>query len=65
MGEETARDLAIHFGTLENLISSARQDLTQEITLEFPGGNLYLSENEKGEIVLRGGAECVFKGDME
>ena len=36
----------------------------KEITLEFPGGNLYLSENEKGEIILRGEAEYVFKGEM-
>ena len=43
-----------------------RQDLTQkEITLEFPGGKLYLSENEKGEIILRGPAVCVFKGEMQ
>jgi len=43
-----------------------RQGLTQdEITLEFPGGNLYLSENTKGEIILRGEAVCVFKGEIE
>ncbi len=36
-----------------------------EITLEFPGGNLYLSENEKGEIILRGEATFVFKGEIE
>ena len=29
VGEETARDLAIYFGTLENLVSSARQDLVE------------------------------------
>jgi len=40
------------------------QDLTQEITLEFPGGNLYLSENKEGEIILRGPAEFVFKGEI-
>ena len=32
-----------------------------EITLEFPGGNLHLSENEKDEIILRGEAMFVFK----
>lgn len=37
---------------------------TGEITLEFPGGNLYLSENDKGEIILRGEAVCVFKGEI-
>lgn len=43
-----------------------RQDLTQrEITLEFPGGNLYLSEDTKGRIVLRGPAVCIFKGEIK
>lgn len=37
----------------------------KEITLEFPGGNLYVSENEKGEIILRGEAKYVFKGEIE
>ena len=41
-----------------------RQDLMQEITLEFPGGNLYLSENTSGQIILRGPAICVFKGEI-
>lgn len=36
----------------------------KEITLEFPGGNLYLSENQKGEIILRGEAVCVFRGEF-
>ena len=37
----------------------------KEITLEFSGGNLYLSENKEGEIILRGPAVCVFKGEMK
>jgi diaminopimelate epimerase len=37
----------------------------KEITLEFSGGNLYLSENEKGGIILRGEAVCVFRGEIE
>ena len=37
MGEETARDLATNFGTLEKLISSARQDLTQISSIENIG----------------------------
>ncbi len=41
-----------------------RQNLTQEITLEFPGGNLYVSKNRKGQIILRGPAVCVFKGEI-
>ena len=36
-----------------------------EITLEFPGGNLYLSKNKEGEIILRGPAVCVFKGELK
>ncbi len=37
---------------------------TEEIILEFPGGNLYLSENKEGEIILRGEAVYVFKGEV-
>ncbi len=44
---------------------SVRQDLTREIALEFPGGNLYLSENKEGQIILRGEAVCVFKGEIQ
>lgn len=36
----------------------------EEITLEFPGGNLYLSENEQGHVILRGPATFVFKGEI-
>ena len=36
----------------------------REITLEFPGGNLFLSENKEGEIILRGPAVFVFKGEL-
>ncbi|MFA6585585.1 MAG: diaminopimelate epimerase [Candidatus Paceibacterota bacterium] len=45
----------------------SRQGLAEnkEITLEFPGGKLYLSENEKNEIILRGPAEFVFKGEID
>lgn len=37
VGEETARDLAIHFGTLEKLILSARQDLAEIDSIENIG----------------------------
>lgn len=37
----------------------------KEITLEFPGGNLYLSENQEGQIILRGPAVCVFNGKIQ
>ena len=41
-----------------------KDDNLKEITLDFPGGKLYLSENEKGEIILRGPATFVFKGEI-
>ncbi|MFA5791801.1 MAG: NAD-dependent DNA ligase LigA [Candidatus Paceibacterota bacterium] len=37
VGEETARDLAIHFGTLEKLIYSTRQDLAEIDSIENIG----------------------------
>lgn len=46
---------------------SARQDLAEiskEITLEFPGGKLFLSQNEQGHVILRGPATFVFKGEI-
>ncbi len=36
----------------------------KEVTLEFPGGDLCLSENKDGEIILRGAAVRVFEGEM-
>lgn len=35
-----------------------------EVTLEFLGGNLYLSKNVEGEIQLRGSAEFIFNGEI-
>lgn len=37
----------------------------KEITLEFPGGKLFLSENQECEIILRGPATFVFKGEIK
>lgn len=37
----------------------------KEVALEFPGGKLYLSQNEEGQIILRGPAMYVFKGEIE
>ncbi len=37
----------------------------KEVGLEFPGGDLYLSENKEGEIILRGPAEYVFEGELK
>ncbi|MDE2399615.1 MAG: NAD-dependent DNA ligase LigA [Patescibacteria group bacterium] len=38
VGEETARDLALHFGTLEKLISSTQLDLNEIDNIENIGG---------------------------
>ena len=48
------------------LTKSNKQDTTsnKEITLQFPGGNLFLSENREGQIILRGSAIFVFKGEI-
>lgn len=43
---------------------SPRSDLGEEIILEFPGGKLFLSENEQGHVILRGPATFVFKGEI-
>ena len=48
------------FATLAQGLS-LRKD---EITLEFPGGKLYLSENHEGQIILRGRATFVFRGEI-
>lgn len=40
------------------------KDFNKEITLEFPGGKLYLSKNHEGHIILRGSAKFVFKGEI-
>jgi len=37
----------------------------KEITLEFPGGKLYLSKNEQDHVILRGPATFVFKGEVK
>lgn len=42
-----------------------RQGLvSKEITLEFPGGKLYVSKDHEGNIILRGPATFVFKGEI-
>jgi len=41
-----------------------KTSLRNEIALEFPGGKLYLSENQSGEIILRGPAKFVFRGEI-
>ena len=48
----------------KNIKASSVKLQPREITLEFPGGNLYLSEN-KEKIILRGEAQFVFKGKID
>jgi len=36
-----------------------------EITIEFPGGKLYLSEDKDGFVIMRGGAVSVFSSIIE
>ncbi|MFA7000027.1 MAG: diaminopimelate epimerase [Candidatus Paceibacterota bacterium] len=43
---------------------SPRHGLGEEITLEFPGGKLYLSKNEQDHVILRGPATFVFEGKI-
>ena len=45
VGEETARDLALHFGTLEKLMLSARQDLAEIDSIENIGPAVSKSVN--------------------
>jgi diaminopimelate epimerase len=52
------------FAILSKLSSSRTVLEEKEITLEFPGGKLYLSENHEGEIILRGPAKFIFKGEI-
>jgi diaminopimelate epimerase len=40
------------------------ENFDKEITLEFPGGKLFLSNNEQDHIILRGEAHFVFKGEI-
>ena len=54
VGEETARDLAVHFGTLDQLISSARKDLAEIDSIENIGpavsGSVYKFFRDKSNL---------------
>jgi len=41
------------------------ENFKNEITLEFPGGKLFLSKNPEGQIILRGPAIFTFKGEIK
>jgi diaminopimelate epimerase len=53
------------YAILKKKSELGKASLKNEITLEFPGGKLFLSENNKGEIILRGPATFVFKGEIK
>jgi diaminopimelate epimerase len=36
-----------------------------ETNIQLPGGNLIMSMNEKGEVIMRGGADISFEGEIE
>ena len=46
-------------------ILDKKQKQKGEITLEFPGGKLFLSKNEKGHVILRGPATFVYSGEIK
>jgi len=46
------------------ILSELGKTSLKEIALEFPGGKLFLSQNERGHIILRGPANFVFKGEI-
>jgi diaminopimelate epimerase len=46
-------------------ILNKTEKFNKEITLEFPGGKLFLSQNSEGQIILRGPAKFSFKGEIE
>ncbi len=45
-------------------ILNNKEKFEKEISLEFPGGELFLSSNEQGHVILRGPATFVFKGEI-
>ena len=45
-------------------IINKENNLESEITIELPGGELYMSKNEDGEIIMRGKAESSFSGEV-
>lgn len=45
-------------------ILNKKENFNKEITLEFPGGKLYLSKNEQDHVILRGPATFVFTGEI-
>jgi diaminopimelate epimerase len=53
------------YSIIEKQIAEGKAFRNNEITLEFPGGKLFLSKNEKGHVILRGPAMFVFDGKFD
>jgi len=47
------------------ILKNKNLEIKEELALEFPGGILYVWKNEEGHIILRGGVEFVFKGEIK
>jgi diaminopimelate epimerase len=47
------------------VFANKNKNKEEEITIQLPGGNLFLKENEKGEIIMRGTANGTFSGMFE
>ncbi len=45
-------------------IIQKENNIDSKITIELPGGELYISENENGEIIMRGEAKSSFAGEV-
>lgn len=52
------------FAVLDKFSTGQENLRLEEITLEFPGGKLFLSKNEQDHVILRGPATFVFNGEI-
>jgi len=43
-------------------VARQNKNAEQEIIIKLPGGDLFMSENEEGDIIMRGEAESVYTG---
>jgi diaminopimelate epimerase len=50
---------------LTNLQQTDSDKVKKEITIELPGGKLFISENKEGEIIMRGEAKSSFSGEVD
>ncbi len=52
------------YAIMQKTRSTGSGQAKKEITIELPGGELFIKENKAGEIILRGEAESVYKGEV-